>query len=74
MRDQIGTECPGGVDVPKGLNHVRHIGAHHAFIGPLIGEIDSVAIYRKFSPPQDQQIKTCSGDNNVGLKILARLE
>ena len=54
------------------MHHVRHVGAHHAFVCPFIGEIDRLTVEGEFSATQNDQLQACRTDNNIGVEMFTR--
>src|ERR1700691_4569197 len=71
---QVAFEGPGRVRVPNGYGEVRHALEHHALVDQLAGDVHALPADAELDPADEQQLEAGSGDDDVGLELVAGLQ
>ena len=72
--DQVGAERPTGPEVAEHPHHVGHAREHHAAVGDRVGKVQRLAVDRELDVAQHVQIEARGSDDDIGLKVFARLQ
>ena len=69
IRDQFGSECPTGAEIPEHPNHVGNSCEHHTAIGDGVVEIERGAINLKVDISERIHIEPRGGHNDVRFNL-----
>ena len=74
MRDQVGPEGPGGVDIAEGLHEIRNAREHHALVSEAIRGNDGFPVDIEAHAAQAHEFEARGRHHGVRRDLLAGYE